>query len=443
MSASGMSPSNRSMAVEAQGLGKCFRIGVEAERHDTLAGSMLAWLRSPASNFRRLRRLRRFDDPDAADIVWAVRDVSFDVGGGEVVGIIGRNGAGKSTLLKVLAGITGPTVGRALIHGRIASLLEVGTGFHPDLTGRENVYLNGTILGMSKVEIDRKFDEIVAFAEVATFIDTPIKRYSSGMKVRLAFSVAAHLEPEILLIDEVLAVGDAAFQRKCLGRMDAVSREGRTVLFVSHNMSAVEALCPRVVVLDGGRVVFDGETREAIEHYLAQDVGDEAAVDLRDHPRRRSGMTPTLTGLRLSTADGAPANGYRLDDDIVFEIDLDPGTTRYPSGVLSLALYNRLGQQVCAMKSDIQSPETFVVDGPTRFRCRLERVRMIPGEYTISVAFSDLRQAVDWIDEVTAIEIRPADVYGTGQAARLRGGFIVPHVAWSSSPLVGDEDGGG
>ena len=189
-------------------------------------------------------------------MLWALRDISFDVKHGEVVGLIGRNGAGKSTLLKVLSRITEPTTGSIDIYGRVASLLEVGTGFHPDLTGRENAYLNGTILGMKKAEVDRKFDEIVAFSEIEKFIDTPVKRYSSGMKVRLAFSVAAHLEPEILLVDEVLAVGDVAFQKKCLGKMDDVAGEGRTVIFVSHHMYMIEALCERGVVLDGGRVTL-------------------------------------------------------------------------------------------------------------------------------------------------------------------------------------------
>jgi len=216
---------------------------------------------------------------EASDIIWALKDVSFEVKHGEVLGIIGRNGAGKSTLLKILSRITEPTSGKVIINGRVSSLLEVGTGFHPELTGRENIYLNGTILGMSKAEIDGKFDEIVAFAETGKFLDTPVKRYSSGMKVRLAFAVAAHLEPEILLVDEVLAVGDAAFQKKCLGKMEDVAKEGRTVLFVSHNMAAVNTLCQRGIVIEKGGKAFDGQGGRAISFYLGypnkQHAGDK------------------------------------------------------------------------------------------------------------------------------------------------------------------------
>ena len=229
---------------------------------------MVSWLKGPISNFKQLRKLSRFDaNGDAEDVIWALKDLSFEVKQGEVVGIVGRNGAGKSTLLKVISRITGPTFGRVLINGRISSLLEVGTGFHLELTGRENVYLNGAVLGMSKQEIDRKFDEIVAFAEVEKFIDTPVKRYSSGMLMRLAFAVAAHLEPEVLLIDEVLAVGDVAFQKKCLGKMEAVAEKGRTVLFVSHNMAQIKRLCTRGLWISDGTCLYDGPVDDAVIAY--------------------------------------------------------------------------------------------------------------------------------------------------------------------------------
>jgi lipopolysaccharide transport system ATP-binding protein len=234
----------------------------------------------------RIRRsaIRNPDDPHSAirnsqspeDTIWALRDVSFEVRRGEVLGIIGRNGAGKSTLLKILSRITEPTEGRAVVHGRVGSLLEVGTGFHPELTGRENVYLNGAILGMRKAEIERKFDEIVAFAEIEKFLDTPVKRYSSGMYVRLAFAVAAHLEPEILLVDEVLAVGDVAFQKKCLAKMEGVACEGRTVLFVSHNMPAVKALCSEGIWLNEGEIRMVGTAARTVERYLSVSMGPGA-----------------------------------------------------------------------------------------------------------------------------------------------------------------------
>jgi lipopolysaccharide transport system ATP-binding protein len=256
------------IAIRAENLGKLYRIGPRL-RYRTLRDSLTDAMHAP---FRRLPSLfgnSQFDIRNSkSDHIWALKDVSFEVRQGEVVGIIGRNGSGKSTLLKILSRITEPTEGIAEIHGRIGSLLEVGTGFHPELTGRENIYLNGAIMGMKKLEIDRKFDEIVAFAEVEKFIETPVKHYSSGMQVRLAFAVAAHLEPEILLMDEVLAVGDAAFQKKCLGKMGEVAREGRTVLFVSHNMTAIRSLCGTSVWLDNGRIVEAGETGQVVLDYL-------------------------------------------------------------------------------------------------------------------------------------------------------------------------------
>src|ERR671919_1077671 len=254
------------IAIRVDGLSKRYKIGLATRRHDTLrdqiTDGLLSIFRSNGhSSTPGVQRSA------SSDTIWALKDISFEIKHGEVVGFIGRNGAGKSTLLKVLSRITEPTSGRAEIYGRIGSLLEVGTGFHGELTGRENVYLNGAILGMKKSEIDKKFDEMVAFSEVEQFIDTPVKRYSSGMQVRLAFAVAAHLEPEILIVDEVLAVGDAEFQRKCLGKMHDVTRQGRTIIFVSHNISAVRSLCDRAIWLEKGRLLFDGDTDEAVERY--------------------------------------------------------------------------------------------------------------------------------------------------------------------------------
>ena len=255
------------------------------------------------------------------DTIWALKDVSFEVERGEVVGVIGRNGAGKSTLLKILSRITEPTEGYAEIHGRVASLLEVGTGFHGELTGRENIYLNGAILGMKKTEIDRKFDEIVAFAEVEKFIDTPVKHYSSGMHLRLAFAVAAHLEPEILLVDEVLAVGDAAFQKKCLGKMEAVAKEGRTVLFVSHNMGAVQRLCSRTILLNAGRIVRDGETQAAIHEYLKTGLAQPGE---RTWPKREEALGDNVVRLKAVRARNSGmriASEFSVREDWYLEIE--------------------------------------------------------------------------------------------------------------------------
>jgi lipopolysaccharide transport system ATP-binding protein len=257
--------------IQVEDLSKAYRIGIEDKRSDTLAGAFLQTLKAPIRNFRNLRNLRSFSR-DEGSLFWALKDINFQVKEGEVLGIIGHNGAGKSTLLKILSRITEPTHGRITIHGRVSSLLEVGTGFHPDLTGRENIYMNGTILGMRKKEIDTKLDEIVAFSGISRHIDTPVKRYSSGMTVRLAFSVAAHLDPEILIIDEVLAVGDVEFQKKAVGRMHHVSKgEGRTVLFVSHNMSAVKNLCSSAMLVSKGRLASQGDVQQVIERYLKND----------------------------------------------------------------------------------------------------------------------------------------------------------------------------
>lgn len=259
--------------VRVEGLSKQYRIGAREAAYATLREALMEVLRSP------FERLRPRNGKVSHQTIWALKDVGFEVEQGEAFGIIGRNGAGKSTLLKVLSRITEPTTGRAELYGRVASLLEVGTGFHPELTGRENIYLNGAILGMRKAEIDRKFDEIVAFSELEQFLDTPVKRYSSGMYMRLAFAVASHLEPEILVVDEVLAVGDAAFQKKCLGKMNAAATEGRTVLFVSHNMVAIQSLCRQVICLDQGKIVESGAPGAVISSYLASAVGGPGQLE--------------------------------------------------------------------------------------------------------------------------------------------------------------------
>ncbi len=281
-------------AIRAQNLGKSYRLG-QFDRHATLMETLTDAARRP---FQMMRAA------NAKNIIWALRGMSFDIRHGEVVGIIGRNGAGKSTLLKLLSRITEPTEGRAALYGRVGSLLEVGTGFHPELTGRENVYLNGAILGMKRAEIQHKFDEIVAFAEVEQFLDTPVKRYSSGMYVRLAFAVAAHLEPEILIIDEVLAVGDTAFQKKCLNKMQEVGQGGRTVLFVSHSMPAITRLCPRTLLLDGGRLVADGPSHQVVSAYLNSGTGVAGERVWLDAAQAPQGEIARLCAVRVRSEAG-------------------------------------------------------------------------------------------------------------------------------------------
>jgi len=330
---------DKDLAIKIEHISKCYRIGMKEQMHDSMASAMMDFLRSPIRNFRNYRSLYQFDhaDPDNAadstDVIWALNDVSFDVKKGQVIGIIGGNGAGKSTILKILSKITDPTRGRAEIRGRVSSLLEVGTGFHPDLTGRENVYLNATILGMKKKEVDRKFDDIVDFSGVEKFIDTPVKRYSSGMKVRLAFSVAAHLEPEILIVDEVLSVGDADFQKKSLSKMENIGQEGRTVLFVSHSMSAVSRLCDRAILLGQGKVVADGPADQVVSAYMNASSGTSAARVWSDPGKAPGGSVVRLRAVRVRTEDGEISETFDIRYPIRLEMEYDvmrPGSVLLP-----------------------------------------------------------------------------------------------------------------
>jgi homopolymeric O-antigen transport system ATP-binding protein len=306
------------IAISAAGLGKKYRI-----RHRTVAGpyrTLREALMQRSGRFLGQTKNVLWGHPIAGgktdEEIWALRDASFSVNSGEVVGIIGRNGAGKSTLLKILSHITEPSVGRVAISGRVASLLEVGTGFHPELTGRENIFLNGAILGMTRAEIRKRFDEIVAFAEIERFLDTPVKRYSSGMYVRLAFAVAAHLEPDILIVDEVLAVGDAQFQKKCLGKMEEVaSAQGRTILFVSHQMGMITSLCQRAILIEGGQVIFDGGAAETVAKYYARDGGTPFAIDYTKLPKKIGDQFATLLSASIEDIDGQPTGEIDIRSD--------------------------------------------------------------------------------------------------------------------------------
>ncbi|MEP6569282.1 MAG: ABC transporter ATP-binding protein [Acidobacteriota bacterium] len=306
-----MSSNSTKPMIRVSGLGKLYELGARQSGHTTLRESLLATLRAP------LNFLRRNESPETFQ---ALQDVSFEVQRGEVLAIIGRNGAGKSTLLKILSRITEPTKGRIELYGRVGSLLEVGTGFHSELSGRENIFLSGAILGMKREEIRRKFDEIVSFAEIEKFIDTPVKRYSSGMYMRLAFAVAAHLEPEILLVDEVLAVGDAQFQKKCLGKMSEVAHEGRTVLFVSHNMTAVNQLCPRTMMLADGRVVLAGKTSEVVSKYLQAGSGGGAEYVWNDSRRAPGNENFKLHAVRV-VSDGTIKSEVDIDKAVSIEVE--------------------------------------------------------------------------------------------------------------------------
>jgi lipopolysaccharide transport system ATP-binding protein len=340
-------------AIHCENLSKLYRIG-ERENYQALRDMITEALYAPWRKIKRLAGIHSNEETKEDVCLWALKDISFSVHHGEVIGIIGRNGAGKSTLLKILARITEPTQGFADIRGRVGSLLEVGTGFHQELTGRENIYFNGSILGMKRAEIQRKFDEIVQFAEVERFIDTPVKHYSSGMYMRLAFAVAAHLEPEILLVDEVLAVGDAVFQRKCLNKMQEVGEQGRTVFFVSHNMPAVARLCPRAILLDNGRILLDGPSHQVVSSYLRSDLGTAAMRAWTDEKKIPGNDIVKLRAVRVINEDGQTVTHVDIRKSVGIEMDFEvikPGCVLTPS-------YRFVNEEgLIAFTSDDQDPE--------------------------------------------------------------------------------------
>ena len=416
--------------IRVENLSKQYRIGAREVRYKTLREALVNLAAAP---YRRLRD--RGQRATQSDSVWALNDVSFEVQPGDVVGIIGRNGAGKSTLVKVLSRITEPTKGRVEIRGRVGSLLEVGTGFHPELTGRENIFLNGAILGMSRAEIRRKFDEIVAFAEIDRFLDTPVKRYSSGMYIRLAFAVAAHLEPEILLVDEVLAVGDASFQKKCLGKMGGVAREGRTVFFVSHNMGAISNLCQKGIVFEHGKIAFEGTAREAIERYHRTILDcDERRNGLPPHvlyhaPENEAKHDYSVTRIEMLDMDGNPKEVLSTWDDVIFRVSYCCNKeVRTGSVELSFAPVEGGRLLFLATQPDGTLPLVFT-KGEHSVDCILERFPLSAGTYMLSSALAI--PTVQWLwkgQDLTAMTVAPCDVYGSGYAPKAsRSLLAVPH----------------
>jgi lipopolysaccharide transport system ATP-binding protein len=423
------------VAIRCEGLAKQYQIG-EREQYRSLRDVISDAVTAP---FRRLRyafRNSRKDGPRKESTIWALRDVSFEIRRGEAVGIIGRNGAGKSTLLKILSRITEPTHGRAEIWGRVGSLLEVGTGFHPELTGRDNVYLNGAILGMKRAEIARKFDEIVAFSEVEKFIDTPVKRYSSGMYVRLAFAVAAHLETETLIVDEVLAVGDTQFQKKCLGKMSDVARHGRTVLMVSHNMAAIHSLCTRAILLEQGKEVSDGNPIEITRLYLGgfekQITG--GVMDLRSASLSRSGKATIFSALRLKNGAGAATTAYLSGDNMTLEFDLDP-----PFPVLDPILFvgvdDAIGRRIFTIGSQYSQSKLPALDRPTTVVCTILDLCLLPGRYSMSLCVGT---AYDWsldlLPNVASFDVHESDYFGTGRMPPQELGAVLVKSQWQMTP---------
>ena len=449
------------VAIHVENLSKAYRIGLKEQRHETMLGAVTSWLKSPLSNFRDLRKLSRFDDlgtqgprdpgtqgprdpgtqgprvPESqspSDVIWALKDISFEVKHGEAIGIIGRNGAGKSTLLKILSRITEPTRGRAEVFGRVGSLLEVGTGFHPNLTGRENIYLNGTILGMKKREVDAKFDEIVEFSGVEKFIDTPVKRYSSGMRIRLGFSVAAHLEPEILIIDEVLAVGDLSFQKKCLGKMGDVARSGRTVLFVSHNMAAIKAFCTRGILLKGGAIDRIGAAGAVVGEYLREAITGSTERIWPSVETAPGNDTVRLLRVCVRPPDGAPA--VTIDSGAFIEVGFycaKPGLN------LDCTAYLVNGEGIMLFESgcEVSSSEDSRV-GTYRVMAAIPPHLLNAGSYYVNILFGqDQKQVLFKMEEAVAFEVENTAT-GRGANMAVAPGVVRPLLDWQFEYSGGD-----
>ena len=397
--------------IKAEGLGKKYQIQHQSRERYTA-------LRDVLTN-RAKRLLGR--GPKAAgqtttEEFWALQDVSFEIKRGEVVGIIGRNGAGKSTLLKILSRITEPTRGRITLRGRVASLLEVGTGFHPELTGRENIFLNGAILGMSRAEIRTKFDEIVAFAEVEKFLDTPVKRYSSGMYVRLAFAVAAHLEPEILVVDEVLAVGDVAFQKKCLGKMQEVSRGGRTVLFVSHQMATMQNLCTHGILMAHGRTVFNGSIEEAVRRYLTQS-STLATVSLGARRDRQGTGTIQFEGFTLRDGESRAVHSLTSGLPAGIELQIENRSGRVLRNVrIALGIDSDAGNRILVLSTHLAGADIADIHPhQSAVHVRIPRLTLAPGRYGFTLYAAVNGEVADWVKHAGSFDVEPGDFYGNGQ----------------------------
>jgi|SRR5215470_15975479 len=428
--------------VEVRNISKQYRLGAARAAKENFREFLLRKVKAP------LHMLGGSSPNGGPEYFWALREINFDVKEGEVLGIIGRNGAGKSTLLKILSRITDPTEGYVHLRGRVASLLEVGTGFHSELTGRENIFLNGAILGMSRSEIISKFDEIVAFSEVDKFLDTPVKHYSSGMYVRLAFAVAANLNPEILVVDEVLAVGDIAFQKKCLGKMSEVSRSGRTVLFVSHNMATVENLCQHGIVLEQGKLVFSGTSKEAVRHYLGgvlQTMGRDGTnqVDLSNAPGRRRDGRHLLTRVEICTDGDRPVTGGleiggRLKLKVHF--NLENPTDSFNIGI---GFNSMMGTRYFTAHSFFEPDRSHGERvGPQVFVCDIPSLTLMAGDYTLKIWLDVNSAKADEIEDALRLTILESDYYGTGKAP-WNGAVVMKHNWYLEEPSAQSADAEG
>ncbi|MEM1211377.1 MAG: ABC transporter ATP-binding protein [Planctomycetota bacterium] len=426
---------NSDTAIQIRGIGKRYRIGVaDKPSYNRIGDAVKRMTRQP------LKALRGGGPMNETNSFWALKDINFDVSHGEVVGIIGRNGAGKSTLLKVLSRITMPTEGEVLLRGRVGSLLEVGTGFHPELTGRENVYMNGSILGMTQSEIRSKFEEIVDFSEIEKFIDTPVKQYSSGMYTRLAFSVAAHLDPEILIVDEVLAVGDAAFQKKCLGKMKDVAGQGRTVLFVSHNMSAVQRLCSRCVELAGGRVVAEGASADVVQDYLVRSEDEDDVVRVADRDDRKGDGSVRLQDIWLESEDGrrqgASVCGQPVRICMSYRVESKIDSLNFAMGV-----YNPDGLSITHFNTKLRPLEGKPSEGVGVVACQVDRMPLSPGTYWLNVACSRRGGLADHLERAAKLTVTEADFFGAGFLPDLQQARVYIDHSWATDDRVLDAGG--
>ena len=413
--------------ISVENLGKCYLVGHQSaarEKYTALRDVLARSARDFARKTRNLLRGQQVIQGDEIEEFWALKNVSFEVGHGEVLGIIGRNGAGKSTLLKVLSRITEPTEGRVSIRGRVASLLEVGTGFHPELTGRENIFLNGAILGMKRQEIRAKFDEIVQFAEVERFLDTPVKRYSSGMYVRLAFAVAAHLEPEILVVDEVLAVGDLEFQKKCLGKMQDVAGHGRTVLFVSHNMDAVRRLCSRGILLRNASVAFNGDTGQAVEQMIKTNSAQSQQIDLKSIERTREvrGKARFTSVEMISHSTGTPWDlpfGEKLSFQVNFDVSEDLKHFEIGASIFSLS-----GTEITSNLSSHNRGLPSIKKGHYSCLIAYQSIQLLPGRYYLQISARSEINLEEFISKSCEFQVEPSDKSAEMRVDIMRGMFI-------------------
>jgi len=426
------------IVIKAENLGKKYVIGHQTQRggYTALRDVITQNVRTLWSKTKDLATGKPVIQGDTIEEVWALRDVNFEVHRGEALGIIGRNGAGKSTLLKILSRITEPSTGRVTISGRVASLLEVGTGFHPELTGRENIYLNGTILGMTRVEIKKKFDEIVAFSEVEQYLDTPVKRYSSGMYVRLAFAVAAHLEPEILVVDEVLAVGDASFQQKCLGKMDHVTKEGRTVIFVSHNMTAIQSLCERSILIKNGIILVDGSSSEVINRYLSASGSAVSHVSpgVYNLSNRKNPCMPgnlIIKKLYLMDKHCNKSDIFSMGQGMRVAIDIQ-GMAVHHDALVGVIFKSDSDQWITSINSGMTCSH---IDEPRgkneKAVLYIPKIPLLPGAYWIDLSIAQRGIGrLDFVERAARFTITEADVYGTGYQLTGYFGLVYLNATW-------------